>query len=113
MVKSSHSLPNGRDGANQIAQAGLTKRAGLRRLSPRTHAIAFRAWAWCNDHGWDHSTDDIAAGIGESQQSVQRVFVLKGWMGRVRKLTQDNSISYHNISHTPGEHALDDLQAWA
>lgn len=99
-----------RDALNHIAQAGLTKRAGL---SPRSQAIAFRAWAWCETHGWAHSTDEIADGIGESQHTVQRVFVLKGWMNRVRKLTQDNSISYHNISHIPGEHALDDLQAWA
>lgn len=38
MVKSSHSLPDGRDALNQDAQAGLTKRAGHPRLSPRSEA---------------------------------------------------------------------------
>ncbi|MFC3628242.1 hypothetical protein ACFOM8_02145 [Paracoccus angustae] len=84
------------------------------RLSPRSQAIAFRAWAWCQTHGWEQTLQEIAEGIDESQQSVSRVFVLKGWMTRVRKMTADYEVgAYHVHTRTAGDHDIDELRAWS
>lgn len=56
----------------------------LPRLSPRSQAVAYRAWSWCNDHGWAHTLDEIGDAIGVSRHVLIGVFQVKGWLGRVK-----------------------------
>ncbi|VDS07555.1 hypothetical protein PARHAE_00732 [Paracoccus haematequi] len=84
------------------------------RLSPRSQTIAFRAWQWCEAFGWEHTLAEIAGAIDESHNAVRAVFVLKGWMGRVRKVSPDYAGGlYHRPTFIPGDSALGDLEAWA
>jgi hypothetical protein len=53
-------------------------------MTPKSEALAFRIWAFCEPRGWDVSTDEIARGIGTYRGIVGRVLHAKGWAGRVR-----------------------------
>ena len=59
------------------------------KLSPRSQAIAFRAWAWCEEHGWEHTLQEIADAIDVPMHSLRGIFACKGWQNRVRRVARD------------------------
>lgn len=65
-----------------------------RSFNPRTEALAFRIWAYCDPRGWDVSIVDLAERFQEPVARVRRVLQLKGWLCRVRKTSSAKGILY-------------------
>jgi hypothetical protein len=61
------------------------------RLHPRTEALAFRIWAWCRAHGWEHTAAEVADALDETPRRVARAARSKGWSGRLRAMGQAHS----------------------
>lgn len=54
------------------------------KLSPKSEALAYRIWAYCEPRGWNVTVAEIAEGIETPQTRVQSVVGHKGWAGRLR-----------------------------
>ena len=54
-------------------------------MTPRTEAIAYRIWAYCEPRGWDCTLTEIAYELNESVNRIRAVCQQRGWLYRVRK----------------------------
>lgn len=54
------------------------------KLSPRSEAVAYRAWVEAEKVGWNLTVTDLAEKIGERKNVVLRIVSLKGWHNRLR-----------------------------
>lgn len=57
-------------------------------MKPRTEAIAFRIWAYCEAFGWAQTMAEIPEALDLSVQTVSNVLIRKGWVDRVRRVPQ-------------------------
>jgi hypothetical protein len=53
-------------------------------MTPRSEALAFRIWAYCEPRGWDVTSPEIAEALGEPMPRVRLVCAMKGWTIRLR-----------------------------
>lgn len=53
-------------------------------MTPRSEAIAFRAWQVASRMEWDCTVAEIADEIGADPKSLGAIFQAKGWVSRVR-----------------------------
>lgn len=58
--------------------------------TPKTHALRYRIWAYCQPREWDCTTHEIADGIGEIEATVRQTIATARWGGRLRKLWVDD-----------------------
>ena len=58
-------------------------------LSPKSEAIAYRAYIWARDREWDCTIAECAEAIGVETQSLRNIMVRKGWANRFRSTTND------------------------
>ena len=72
------------------------------RLSPRSAALAYRIWAYCEPKGWDLTILEAADALDVKWQSLARVVGLKGWQSRFRASagSRDMIDLMHNRSET-------------
>lgn len=68
-------------------------------LSPRTQALAYRIWAYCEPLGWDASVRDIAEALGEPISAISGTVGIKGWHTRLRAPEQSGELGYR--AHSP------------
>ena len=62
-----------------------------KKLAPKLETIAFRAWAYCETHGWDRTVADLAQALDLRERQVQNVVNFKRWQNRFRtKATRQN-----------------------
>lgn len=71
-------------------------------LSPRSEALAFRIWAYCEPLGWDVTMQDVADALGVHCNRVVRMAGLKGWSGRFRRTQQLGWVERFAESNVPG-----------
>jgi hypothetical protein len=53
-------------------------------MTPRSHAIAYRIWAYAGPLGWNCTIREVADAIGVSFGSVKNIAVSKGWAQNFR-----------------------------
>lgn len=53
-------------------------------MTPRSEAIAFRAWQVANRMGWDCTIAEVAAEIGYDYRRLGNIMAAKGWTNRFR-----------------------------
>ena len=53
-------------------------------LSPKSEAIAYRAYIWARDREWDCTIAECAEAIGVGTHSLRNIMVRKGWSDRFR-----------------------------
>lgn len=53
-------------------------------ITPKTHALAFRVWAFCKECEWNTTVNEIAEALDESAQRIGVVLRVKGWTQRIR-----------------------------
>ena len=51
---------------------------------PRTHALAFRIWAYADPLGWNCTIREVAEQLGVSFGSVKNTAASKSWLERFR-----------------------------
>lgn len=51
-------------------------------MTPRSQAIAFRIWAYCDPRGWGLTYNEIADETGAPLGAVVAVIKAKGWAAR-------------------------------
>ena len=56
-------------------------------MNPRTEALAFRIWQYCEPKGWDCDLVEIAEALDEPVGRVRGCCIAKQWMTKVRKRT--------------------------
>ena len=56
----------------------------MAKMSPKSEAIAYRAYIWARDRGWDCTIAECAEAIGVETQSLRSIMVMKGWSDRFR-----------------------------
>jgi hypothetical protein len=56
-------------------------------MKPRTEAIAFRIWSYCEAFGWAQTMAEIAEALDLTTQQVNNILVQKGWNDRVRRVS--------------------------
>jgi hypothetical protein len=54
-------------------------------LQPKTHALAYRIWAYCEPLGWNVTIEDVAEALDVKEPRVLHVSKVKGWQTRFRK----------------------------
>lgn len=54
------------------------------KLSPKSEALAYRIWAYCEPRGWNVTVKELAEELGTSRLRVTGLLGLKGWGGRIR-----------------------------
>ena len=52
--------------------------------TPRTEAIAFRMWAYCEPLGWNCTFGEVAEHLGVNIKSVVSVATMRKWTDRMR-----------------------------
>ena len=65
------------------------------KFSPKSEAIAYRAWVEAEKHGWDITVPELAERLGLRKNVVLRIVSLKGWLNRFRATRRDTG-------HSPG-----------
>lgn len=63
-------------------------------LSPRTQALRYRIWAYCEPRGWDVSIRDIAEALGESIGTISGTVRINGWHMRLRAPERSSKLDY-------------------
>lgn len=58
-------------------------------MTPKSEALAFRIWAFCEPQGWNVTPGEIAEAVGATTQRIGRVLAAKGWTDRVRSDAKD------------------------
>lgn len=53
-------------------------------MTPRSQALAFRIWAYCEPRGWDCTLTEVADALDESINRVRGVCQWRGWTERMR-----------------------------
>jgi hypothetical protein len=53
-------------------------------MTPRTQALAYRIWGYCDPREWDCTYNEIADALDVSVKRVGKVVQLKGWASRLR-----------------------------
>jgi hypothetical protein len=53
-------------------------------ISPRTQALRFRIWAYCEPLGWNTTVLEIAEGLGEPVNVIVGAIAATGWTKRLR-----------------------------
>ena len=86
-----------------------------RKSSPRAMATAYRAWDWCETHGWEHTLAEIADALDVHPDHLRGVMQSRGWLNRVRKVAPAD---YETAAPTRpvgmmSDGLIDDLQRWA
>lgn len=59
----------------------------MARLSPKSEAIAYRAYIWARDREWDCTIAECAEAIGVATMQLRNIMVFKGWNNRFRSAT--------------------------
>lgn len=54
------------------------------KLSPRSEALAYRIWGYCEPRGWNVLASEIAEALDEGVQRVSRILQAKDWQQRLR-----------------------------
>ncbi len=54
------------------------------KLSPKSEALAYRIWAYCEPRGWNVTPREIGDEIGICASHVVQLLWRKGWHTRVR-----------------------------
>lgn len=58
--------------------------------NPRTMALAYRIWAYCEPREWDVTIPELAEEMRESVQAINGILRTRGWLNRVRLVTPDH-----------------------
>ena len=58
-------------------------------LSPKSEAIAYRAYIWARDREWDCTIAECAEAIGVGTHSLRNIMLRKGWSDRFRATARD------------------------
>lgn len=53
-------------------------------MTPKSEAIAYRAWVMARERGWDCTIAEIADEMGLSAKSLGAIMQHKGWVDRFR-----------------------------
>jgi hypothetical protein len=53
-------------------------------MTPRSEALAFRIWQYCEPLGWDCTSTEVADVLGVSVWTVSNICKSKGWSERLR-----------------------------
>ena len=53
-------------------------------MTPRTHAIAYRIWAYAAPREWDVTIGEVAEALDLPMRTVQVICARRGWNGRMR-----------------------------
>ena len=61
----------------------------MAKMSPKSEAIAYRAYIWARDRGWDCTIAECAEAIGVGAKSLRTILVMKGWSNRFRSSRLD------------------------
>ena len=61
----------------------------MTKLSPRSEALAFRIWAYCQGVEWNCTVREIADALEASVHSVSSVIGFKSWHDRLRTPESD------------------------
>ena len=61
----------------------------MAKMSPKSEAIAYRAYIWAHDRGWDCTIAECAEAIGVGSKSLRTILVMKGWSNRFRSSRLD------------------------
>ena len=70
----------------------------MARLSPKSEAIAYRAYIWARDRDWNCTIAECAEAIGVETQSLRNIMVRKAWSDRFRSTTRD----FNQRKNAPG-----------
>jgi len=63
-------------------------------MTPRSKALAYRIWAYCQPREWNCTYGEIADALGESPKRIGSIVHHKGWASRLRV---SNRITYREI----------------
>lgn len=64
-------------------------------MTPRSEAIAFKAWQVASRMGWNCTIREVADEIGVDHRRLGKVVSAKGWTGRFRvNPSRANNLSY-------------------
>ena len=53
-------------------------------MTPRSEALAFRMWAYCEPREWDCTVSEVADALGVTPQRLGHIIREKRWTGRLR-----------------------------
>lgn len=59
-------------------------------ISPASHALRYRIWAYANPRGWDCTNAEIADALGVGVMSVRATVAAAGWSQRLRVTQKDD-----------------------
>lgn len=74
-------------------------------MTPKSEALAFRIWAYCEPRGWDVNVTEIAENLEAPLGRVVGVLAGKKWLNRVRS----SSSSFRHRAHQQAKVAYDPL----
>lgn len=57
-------------------------------MKPRTEAVAFRIWSYCEAFGWEQTLEQIAEGVGETSSVIRAVMSARGWITRIKRVSR-------------------------
>ena len=60
-------------------------------LSPKSEAIAYRAYIWARDREWDCTIAECAEAIDVEPLALGNIMRMKGWGGRFKSTLKDAS----------------------
>lgn len=71
------------------------------KMSPKSEALAFRAWVFCRDAGWNVTCSDVADALNENVNKITGIMHRKGWLNRLSGRNSDFSSrsSLHSFDH--------------
>lgn len=52
--------------------------------TPRTHAIAYRMWGYCEPRGWNCTFNEVAEHLGVSPRVASSIAIIFKWSDRFR-----------------------------
>jgi hypothetical protein len=70
-------------------------------ISPRTHALRFRIWQYCQTCEWNATVAEIAEALGETSRRIGTVVSDAGWINRLRTARLDYT-PHLKSSYAPG-----------
>lgn len=68
-------------------------------MTPRTHAIAYRIWAYAAPREWDVTIGEVAEELDLPRRTVKSICIHRGWNERMRIMgLADFQVRRHRVT---------------
>ena len=71
-------------------------------IQPKTHALAYRIWAYAEPREWNCTVNELANALNENRKSIVAACTAKGWNHRLRTAVTYDA-NYVSSSAYPSE----------